>query len=100
MFDNLRDEVTPQSEDNQASQEDIQAPQNEANDVDLFPDEGEMGDFAENYASPASIESQVSDGKILGLTGMQRFILACMLLAAIFTLGTMCLLITGKIGLI
>ena len=38
-------------------------------------------------------------GKLLGMTPMQRFILAVMLMFAVCTLGAMCLLVTGKIGL-
>jgi hypothetical protein len=38
-------------------------------------------------------------GLLLGMTPMQRFIVAVMLLIAICALGSMCLLITGRIGL-
>jgi len=34
------------------------------------------------------------------MTAIQRFIIAVMLMVAVCTLGAMCLLITGKIGLI
>jgi hypothetical protein len=38
-------------------------------------------------------------GKVLGLTPLQRFILALMLMAAVCAAGLMCLLLTNKIGL-
>jgi len=37
--------------------------------------------------------------KILGMTPTQRFIIAVMLMIAVCTMGMMCLLITGKIGI-
>jgi len=78
MFDNLRDDASSL---------------NEEDDTVLFPDE-EVESFG-NISSPQRV-----NGKILGMTGMQRFIIASMLLVAVFTLGAMCLLITGKISLI
>lgn len=41
-----------------------------------------------------------SSGKFLGMTPVQRFILATMLMIAVCALGTMCLLLTNRIGLI
>ena len=41
-----------------------------------------------------------TNDKLLGMTPVQRFIIAVMLMVAVCTLGTMCLLITGKIGLV
>ncbi len=38
-------------------------------------------------------------GKFLGMTSFQRFFIAVLLLIAVCTLGAMCLLVTGKIGL-
>lgn len=40
-----------------------------------------------------------SNGKFLGMTSMQRFIIATMLLIAVCMLGTVCLLATGRMGL-
>jgi hypothetical protein len=37
--------------------------------------------------------------KFLGMTSFQRFFLAVLLLLAVCTLGSMCLLVTGRIGL-
>jgi len=41
-----------------------------------------------------------SSGKLLGMTPVQRFIIAVMLMVAVCTLGAMCLLLTGRIGLL
>ncbi|MGD8402568.1 MAG: hypothetical protein PVJ21_02835 [Anaerolineales bacterium] len=41
-----------------------------------------------------------SSGKLLGMTPVQRFIIAVMLMIAVCTLGSMCLLLTGKIGIL
>lgn len=41
-----------------------------------------------------------SSGKLLGMTPVQRFIIAVMLMVAVCTLGSMCLLLTGKIGIL
>jgi hypothetical protein len=38
-------------------------------------------------------------GKFLGMTPVQRFIIATMLMITVCALGTMCLLLTNKIGL-
>ena len=41
-----------------------------------------------------------TSGKFLGMTPVQRFIIATMLMITVCVLGTMCLLLTNKIGLI
>jgi hypothetical protein len=41
-----------------------------------------------------------TNGKLLGMTPVQRFIIAVMLMVAVCTLGSMCLLLTGKIGIL
>ena len=41
-----------------------------------------------------------SNGKFLGMTPIQRFIIALMLMVAVFASGMVCLLLTDKIGLI
>jgi len=41
-----------------------------------------------------------SNGKLLGMTPVQRFIIAMMLMVAVCASGTICLLLTNKIGLI
>jgi hypothetical protein len=40
-----------------------------------------------------------ANGKFLGMTPAQRFIVAVMLMIAVCAFGTMCLLLTNKIGL-
>jgi hypothetical protein len=42
---------------------------------------------------------QRTSGKFLGMTPVQRFIIATMLMVAVCALGTMCLLLTNRIGL-
>ena len=76
MFDNLRD--------------DANSSLYEEDDTELFPEEEAVS------AAPR----RKADGKLLGMTSMQRFIIAMMLMIAVCTLGTMCLLLTGKVGLI
>jgi hypothetical protein len=50
---------------------------------------------------PASLPSRrKKSGKFLGMSPIQRFILAFMLMIAVCALGSMCLLLTNKIGLI
>ncbi len=79
MFDNLRDE------------ESSSAPLFDESASELSPND--LSDAA--TAAPP----QQTDGKIMGMTAMQRFIIVVMLMVAVCTLGTMCLLLTGKIGL-
>ena len=74
MFDNLRDDA-----ESSFYEEDTQPPDEEF-----------------DMSSP----KRSSGGKILGMTPIQRFIIAVMLMIAVCTLGSMCLLITGKIGIL
>lgn len=78
MFDNLRDDAS-----SPLSEEDVS---------ELFPEEVEAG--------ASAFSSQKTNGKILGMTAVQRFIIVVMLMVAVFALGAMCLLLTGKIGLV
>ena len=78
MFDNLRN--------------DANSSLYEEDDTELFPEE--------EVQAVAATPRRKADGKLLGMTSMQRFIIAMMLMIAVCTLGTMCLLLTGKIGLI
>ena len=78
MFDNLRD--------------DANSSLYEEDDTELFPEE--------EVKAVAATPRRKADGKLLGMTSMQRFIIAMMLMIAVCTLGIMCLLLTGKIGLI
>ena len=77
MFDNLRDDANSSFY--------------EEDDTELFPEE---------VKAVAAVPRRKTGGKILGMTSMQRFVIAMMLMIAVCTLGTMCLLLTGKIGLI
>ena len=78
MFDNLRDDASASF-------------YNEA-DSELFPKE-------EAKPAPAKKPRPKASSKFMGMTPAQRFIIAVMLMMAVCTLGAMCLLITGKIGL-
>ena len=78
MFDNLRDDAS--------------SPFYEEDDTELFPEE--------EVKAVAAPPRRKKEGKLLGMTSMQRFIIATMLMVAVCALGTMCLLLTGKIGLI
>jgi hypothetical protein len=75
MFDNLRDDAA-----SSFYEEDTQP-----------PDEG---------VKVAVAPRRKSSGKLWGMTPLQRFIIAVMLMLTVCILGTMCLLVTGKIGLI
>jgi hypothetical protein len=73
MFDNLRDDAA-----SSFYEEDTQPPDEEVH---------------------VSAPKRKNSGKFLGMTPVQRFIIAVMLMIAVCTLGVMCLLLTGKIGL-
>ena len=77
MFDNLRDDA-----------------------AESLYGETEAEFFPEGEAKPIPVAPpRKTGGKFLGMTPVQRFIIAVMLMIAVCTLGTMFLLITGKIGL-
>jgi hypothetical protein len=78
MFDNLRDDASS-------------SPFYEDEDT-IFPEE------TINKPAPKAPKRK-SNGKFLGMTPIQRFVIAVMLLIAVCALGSMCLLLTGKIGL-
>lgn len=73
MFDNLRDDA-----------------------ASLYEEEDTL--FPEEEIQPKAPAKRKSSGNLLGMTPTQRFIIAVMLMVAICTMGTMCLLVTGKIG--
>ncbi len=81
MFDNLRDQAdsTPFYED-EAQFRDVE---------DLRP----------AAAPPPRNTGSSGGGRFLGMTPLQRFIVAILLLISVCVLGSMCLLVTGKIGL-
>jgi hypothetical protein len=79
MFDNLRDDATPsfyEEDDSEFIEEDL------------------------NASPLRAAPKRKTNAKFLGMTSMQRFIIATMLLIATCTLGSMCLLLTGRIALI
>lgn len=81
MFDNLRDDAS--------------ASFYEEDNAEIYPEE------PEKPVKPGRAKPRINtDSKFLGMTPLQRFIIAFMLMVAVCTLGTMCLLLTGKIGLI
>jgi hypothetical protein len=51
-------------------------------------------------AKAVALPRQRSNGKLLGMTAMQRFIIAVMLMVAVCASGMVCLLLTNKIGLV
>lgn len=77
MFDNLRED---------------------ANSTPFYEDEARFEE-AEAITPAPRRRARASGAPFLGLSPVQRFVLAFMLLMAVCALGSMCLLITGKIGL-
>jgi hypothetical protein len=79
MFDNLRDQ---------------------ADSTPFYEDEAQFQDVQDLRAAAASPRSNSSGGgRFLGMTPQQRFIIAIMLLISVCVLGSMCLLVTGKVSL-
>lgn len=76
MFDNLRDEAASSSI-------------YEEDEAKFQPAAG-----TDSSSSPAGRSS-----RLLGMSSIQRFVLAFMLLLAVCVIGALCLLVTGKIGL-
>jgi hypothetical protein len=72
--------------------------------LDNLRDDAASSYYEEDTLPPEEVKvappRRRSNDKLLGMTPVQRFILAMMLLIAVCTLGTMCLLLTNKIGLI
>jgi hypothetical protein len=72
---------------------------------DNLRDDAEASFYEEDTLPPdeeliLSTPKRKSSGKLLGMTPIQRFIIAVMLMVAVCTLGSMCLLLTGKIGIL
>ncbi|MFN8413068.1 MAG: hypothetical protein U0Z26_11835 [Anaerolineales bacterium] len=72
MFDNLREEASHTN----------------------YDDDGAKFQFAAGTEPAKS-----SSGRFLGMTSMQRFVIAVMLMIAVCIIGVMALLALGKIGL-
>lgn len=77
MLDNLRDE---------------------ANSQPFFQDDAELT-TAETTALPEPSAPRMGNGRFLGMTPVQRFIISIMILLMVCMLGIMCLLVTGSIGI-
>jgi hypothetical protein len=75
MFDNVRGETTSLFEDDQYEE-------------------------VVEESVPQTRQARKKPGSFLGMTPFQRFIISVMLLVATCILGTMFLLVTGRIGLI
>ena len=83
MFDNLRDDASESFY--------------EETDIENFPEDKAI---AEKPVAPKPKRKAATGRKFLGMTPVQRFIIAFMLMVAVCALGSMCLLMTGKIGLV
>jgi hypothetical protein len=72
--------------------------------LDNLRDDAESSFYEEDTLPPekaiAPPPRRRSSGKFLGMTPIQRFIIALMLMVAVFASGTVCLLLTNKIGLL
>ncbi len=64
----------------------------------LFDDDDFENPPEEN--EPVKRRSGKRPGKFLGMTAFQRFLISIMIMVTACILGTACLLITGKIGLV
>lgn len=73
MFDNLREDAASSS---------------------LYEEEAKY-----QPAAGTSSSAKPRSRRILGMNAQQRFIIALMMMFAVCSLGAMCLLITGKIGI-
>ncbi len=83
MFDNLRED---------------------ANSMPFFDDEARFDEPEEQKpAKPAKPARRTTvssrNGRFLGMTPAQRFFVAVLLFISVCALGSMCLLITGRVGL-
>jgi len=76
MFDNLREDA-------------------EAN---AFYEEEESAKFQPAAGTESFFSPPTSSRRILGMTGIQRFLITIMLFLAVCLIGGMALLVTGKIG--
>ncbi|HTP01191.1 MAG TPA: hypothetical protein VMJ64_07435 [Anaerolineales bacterium] len=70
----------------------------DANSTPFYEDEAAFNDAQAVPAEPKSKKKASAPGHFLGMTPVQRFIIAVMLLIAVCSLGSMCLLVTGKLG--
>jgi len=73
MFDDLRDDATSIYEDDQSQ-------------------------FQPSAGAQASAPRGSGGSRFLGMTSIQRFVLAVMLMMAVCVIGALCLLVMGRIG--
>ncbi|MDP1716140.1 MAG: hypothetical protein Q8L41_15490 [Anaerolineales bacterium] len=76
MFDNLRDETAPTS----------------------YYEEDEVK-FESATETEVEMPFARRSSRLLGMTSIQRFVIAVMLLLAVCVIGALCLLVANKIGL-
>ena len=75
MFDNLREQASTSP---------------------FYEEEAKFQAAAGTTSEPAT---RSTSGRFLGMTAIQRFVIALLVMFAVCTLGTMCLMLTGKIGI-
>jgi hypothetical protein len=75
MFDNLREQASSSP---------------------FYEEEAKFQPAAGTSSEPAT---RSPSGRFLGMTAMQRFVIVLLLMFAVCSLGAMCLMVAGKIGL-
>ncbi len=83
MFDNLREDASNSAFDS----------------TPFYEDEAQFEEVKPVKKAAPRRRTASSNGRFLGMTPLQRLILAVMLFFAVCSLGSMCLLIAGKISL-
>ncbi len=74
----------------------------QADSTPFYEDEAQFQDAEARRPAtkpPRQVSFNFENGRFLGMTPLQRFILAMLLLISVCVLGSMCLLITGRISL-
>jgi hypothetical protein len=59
---------------------------------------GEVAAFVEPQRVEKATQKQPAEVRLLGMTAPQRLLIAALLMVVVCVLGTMCLLVTGRIG--
>ena len=72
--------------------------------LDNLRDDAASSFYEEDTIPPEEVEvvqtpKRKKSGKLLGMTPIQRFILSVMLMITVCALGSVCLLLTNRIGL-
>lgn len=83
MFDNLREDASNSAFDG----------------TPFYEDEAQFEEVQPARKAAPPRRAAAPNGRFLGMTPLQRFLLAVMLFFAVCSLGAMCLLIAGKISL-